>query len=710
MGGPLLGEVLSAMMFPSRFVRRHLGVLGAALALTCAVGIAAVGLGPMAGAQSQAPVAMSWKAIGPYGGDARAFAAVPGKPQHLYLGGIDNWVFESTDGGATWTRLSRVDKSDEWGNLIVDSLVVDAADAKTLFAGVWRAGGSDGGLFVSHDAGKSWQVVPALKGQSVRSLAQAASDAAELVAGTLEGVYRSKDHGANWERISPPAENPLSREIHEVESLAIDPKDADVIYAGTWHLPWKTTEAGASWHNIKQGVIDDSDVFSIIVDPERPRTVYASACSGIYKSENGGELFKKVQGIPSTARRTRVLMQDTQHREIVYAGTTEGLYRTKDAGREWQRVTGADVIINDIYLDPEHEGHILLATDRGGVLASGDGGATFAQANQGFSARKVEALVADVRNPQRILAGVVNDKSYGGVFLTNDGGESWSQIATGLEGRDVFTMAEAGDGTVLAGTSHGIFALEAGEGFLDPHWVMRSSVVNHGFKIVPVNNNGHKINREEPITLPARSMSGRVYSLDLTGEVWVAATSEGVFTSTDKGATWQGGVVLGSDEYRSVAAWDGQLLAARRSGVVYSKDGGKSWDPMRIPSKIKDIRRVAFSKEGELWVGAGDGIYFSRDKGESWFWLEKVPLRDVGDLSYDAQTGKMLASSRSNPKVFAIDPKTFAYSGVDTGFRVFLTRAAGGMRFAASLQDGVVAERPEHVAPLQTGVASVSTP
>jgi len=333
------------------------------------------------------------------------------------------------------------------------------------------------------------------------------------------------------------------------------------------------------------------------------------------------------------------------------------------------------------------------------------GATAFAQSNQGFSARKVEALVADARDPKRILAGVVNDKSYGGVFLTTDGGGSWSQIAEGLEGRDVFTLAQAKDGTILAGTGHGIFALETSEGFADPHWVMRSSVVNHGYKIITVNNGGHKINREEPVTLPARAMTGHVYSMDLSGEVWVAATSEGVFTSVDKAMTWQGGLVLGSDEYHWVAAWDGKLLAARRTGVVYSKDAGKNWDPMRIPSKIKDIRRVAFSKDGELWVGAGDGLYFSRDKGESWFWLEKVPVRDVGDLAFDEQTGRMLVSSRNNSTLYAVDPKDFLFSAVDVGFRLFLARAAGGMRFAASLQDGVVAERDR-----EPGVAGVQKP
>ena len=633
-----------------------------------------------------------WRSIGPYGGDARSFAAVPGDPQHLYLGNTDNWIFESKDAGATWSRLSRINGSDPMADLIVDSIVVDASDPKTLFAGVWRVDRPDGGLYVSHDGGMSWKPIPALLGQSIRSLAQASSNPSVIAAGSLKGVYRSRDHGNTWDLISPPEDNPLSREIHEVESLAIDPRNPEIIYAGTWHLPWKTLDDGAHWHNIKQGVIDDSDVFSIILDPERPSIVYASACSGIYKSENGGELFRKIQGIPATARRTRVLMQDTRHREVVYAGTTEGLYRTRDAGREWQRVTGADVIVNDIYLDPEHSGRILLATDRGGVLASSDDGATFAQSNQGFSARKVEALVADNRDPHRILAGVVNDKSYGGVFLTNDGGANWSQLATGLDGRDVFMLAQSKDGTVLAGTSHGIFALQTDDNGNDPHWVMRSSIVNYGTKIVTETVSGHRVNRLENITIPAREMSSRVADFDLSGDVWLTATSEGIFTSSDQGKTWQGGLVLGSAEYHSVAVWDGQMLAARRLGLVFSKDQGKSWDPMQIPSKIKDIRKIAFSKDGELWIGAGDGVYFSRDKGQSWFWLEKVPVRDIGDLDFDPKTGRMLATSRSSPVLYSIDPKSLTFTATTTGFRLFLARSAGGIRFATSLQDGVLIE------------------
>ena len=158
--------------------------------------------------------------------------------------------------------------------------------------------------------------------------------------------------------------------------------------------------------------------------------VYLSACSGIYKSETAGEVFRKQQGIPNTARRTRVLMQDPVNAATVYAGTTEGLYQTTNAGASWQRLTGPDVIVNDVYVDPTNNKHVLLATDRSGVLLSVNGGASFVAANDGFSQRQVEALLVDSRNPNTIYAGVLNDKTYGGVFVSEDGGTPGTSAAS----------------------------------------------------------------------------------------------------------------------------------------------------------------------------------------------------------------------------------------------------------------------------------------
>src|ERR1700721_1256071 len=217
---------------------------------------------------------------------------------------------------------------------------------------------------------------------------------------------------------------------------------------------------GEHWANIKQGIIDDCDVFSIVVDPKDSSVVYASACSGIYKSQDGGEKFVKVQGIPSTARRTRVLMQDPQNLNIVYAGTTEGLFRTGDSGANWLRTTGPEVIVNDVYVDPENTNRILLATDRGGVLASNDGGYSFLPSNTGFSARQITSYLGDAAQPATVYVGVVNDKAWGGVFVSDNGGLTWSQKSAGLNGQDVFSLGQASDGTLLAGKGHGIYRLE----------------------------------------------------------------------------------------------------------------------------------------------------------------------------------------------------------------------------------------------------------
>jgi len=663
------------------------------------------------------------------GGDARSLAAVPGDPHHLYMGTTNSWIYESVDGGTSWRRLSKLDPADD---LVVDHIIVDPANPARVFAAAWKLDQPGGGLWASHDGGRNWNAVEGLRGQSIRALAQAPSEPKILIAGTLEGVFRSMDGGATWAQISPPG----SHEIHEVESLAIDPADTDVVYAGTWHLPWKTTDGGKNWHNIKQGVIDDSDVFSIIIDPAQPKIVFASACSGIYKSENAAELFKKIEGIPSTARRTRVLKQDPAQREVVYAGTTEGLYKTMDGGKHFQRMTGPEVIVNDVFVDTGDSNHVLMATDRGGVLQSRDAGTSFTAANDGFSGRKVEALLVEQpaagptassaqtlsihpseptaqptaaeptapaapqltvssTAPARIFAGVVNDKTYGGVFVSSDGGAHWEQMAEGLEGRDVFALAESPEGTILAGTNRGIFALVKNEDKKDApgfHWSSRSTIENTLVKTATETHYGKRVNIEKQVKDTRREMEGRVRALDLSGEAWLAATPGGVYTSKDKGASWQGGPVMGVGDYLAVAAHGEQLTAARKDGVVLSTDGGQTWIPMGIPAMLTRIHSIVFSTDGTLWLGAREGVYFTRNLGKTWMWVHRFPLSDVDALYYDAHMNRILVSSRRSDQVYSIDPKTLEWKWAQTGYKIALVRAAGERLLAASLYDGVVVE------------------
>ncbi len=631
----------------------------------------------------------AWKSVGPDGGDARSLAADPSDPQHLYLGTTSSWIYETGDGGQHWHRLVKLGSGDD---LIVDSISVDRSNPRTLVSGVWKVDGRGGGIYLSHDGGKTWTASADMAGQNVLALAEAPSNAKVYVAGTLSGVYRSDDGGQRWKQISPAG----SSELHEVESVAIDPVDTNTVYAGTWHLPWKTTDGGAHWSNIKDGLIDDSDVFSIIIDPHTPSVVYASACSGIYKSDTAGNLFHKVQGIPSTARRTRVLMQDPADSKTVYAGTTEGLYKTEDGGVKWSRLTGPDVIINDVFVDPGNHARLLLATDRSGVLTSTDGGKTFSSANGGFSQRVVQTLLVDAKNPRTLYAGVLNDKIYGGVFLSTDDGATWQQQAEGLAGRDVFALSQGGDGSILAGTSDGIARLSGRT------WQSSGDILARGTRKIAVREHGRRATRSIETVTKSGAISGRVNSLDLSGPVWYATTSQGVFRSTDHGAGWEQ-AALPPGDYRYVRAEGSQVVAGFRTNLFGSSDNGVSWKPLALPAELADVNAVEVSGDGTIWTGGRGGVLYTKDGGASWQPIKNLPLGEIDGLDYDPALKRVLVSSRTSTTIFGVDSSGEAWKYWQAGWRVHQVLRQGDRLIAASLYDGVVLEPSPAVAAASPG-------
>jgi photosystem II stability/assembly factor-like uncharacterized protein len=630
-----------------------------------------------------------WSPTGPDGGDARRFAFSALDPDRIYLGTTDSWIYVSSDGGSSWERLAKLGSRDD---LVVDSLVVDRTDPHTLYAGVWVLGHSDGGIYISHDQGKTWTEVADMRGQSVRALAQAAANPQLLIAGTLSGVYRSADRGQHWSEISPPS----GSEIHEVESVAIDPYDPEIIYAGTWHLPWKTNDGGAHWNNIHEGVIDDSDVFSMIVDPSRPSVMFLSACSGIYKSENFGYEFRKVQGIPSTARRTRSLRMDPADRNTVYAGTTEGLYKTQDGGENWMRTTGPDVIVNDVYVDPRNPKHVLLATDRSGVLASEDGGTGFEASNSGFSQRQVTALLVDARSPQTMYAGVINDKSYGGVFVSSDLGRTWKQQSEGLHGGDVFVLAQSADGALLAGSSDGIFRWDGSA------WVAADALAGAPAPLppLPVRETPHgRANRGsalpaavvQPVDPP--KLGGRVAALSAAGDTWFAVTAQGVFRSADRGTTWTPALTANSSEgrdYLTIAADGKMVFIGRREGMMASDDNGATWRPLKLPAGLTVLASLAFTPEGTLWAGGREGVFYSRDNGESWTALERLPVVAVNGLTWDATLNRLIVTCGVGTVIYSVDPRDQSWNWWNAGWMVHSVASLNGRLAAASLYSGVV--------------------
>ena len=129
--------------------------------------------------------------------------------------------------------------------------------------------------------------------------------------------------------------------------------------------------------------------------------------------------------------------------------------RPLDLGKSWKRVSNPEVVVNDVFVDPRDSNHVLIATDRSGVMASTNGAATWETSNHGYAHRYVSALFADNQSAHTLYVGVVNDREYGGVFYSHDNGQHWMQKAAGLGGRDVFALKQTASGTLVAGTNRG---------------------------------------------------------------------------------------------------------------------------------------------------------------------------------------------------------------------------------------------------------------
>jgi photosystem II stability/assembly factor-like uncharacterized protein len=631
------------------------------------------------------PAFAQWAPVGPEGGDVRALAYDPKNPDRILLGTSAGQLFQSTDRGNTWSRYADLGRED----YVLDNIAFDPTDSKIVYIAAWTMDTvNDGDIFKSKDGGKSWSKLAAMRGKSVRALELAPSDSKILVAGALDGVWRSTDRGDSWQRISPAGH----ADIKNIESIAIDPRDANVIYAGTWHLPWKTADGGASWKNIKNGVIDDSDVFSIIIDHANPATVFASACSGIYRSETSGDLFRKITGIPSTARRTRVLMQDPVNPSVVYAGTTEGLWKSTDNGKTYTMVTPGKYIVNDVMIDPRNPQRILVATDRSGVIASEDGMRTFKASNAGFSHRQVYSIAVDRNDANTVYVGMINDKEWGGVFVSHNTGSSWSQLSEGLGGRDVFDITQAKSGALVAATNRGVYRLDANA----RQWTPINAVIREIPRPAPkaLRVKGKLVTPKPlPPTIVKSQIENRVSAVETKGSKWWAATSNGLFATSNEGREWKGGAVLGQTEFVSVRSLGDVVVAATPRNLFLSSDSGATWQQTKAPYFLTRIYGAAISSDSKIWIATREGAYYSTDQGATWTHaMEGLPSKNV--LRIDADGDRLLATAYGARSIFESRDNGHSWRMTpDTGLSIRTAALLHGKVIAASSYNGVLVQR-----------------
>ena len=612
---------------------------------------AAVGTLALAGWAVSTPV-NDWTIAGPFGGTARSIALDPKRPEVVLAGGMNSLVFRSKDAGANWDLLDFPKR-----NLSeVTSLLVDPSDSNHYWAGMISA--ESGGLFESHDEGRTWESVKALSKFGVRALTAAPSDPTEILAGTLQGVWMSENSGKSWKRIS----DPENLEMQGITVVAVDSKDPKTIYAGTSHLPWKTTDGGKTWDSIHTGMIDDSDVFSIFVDPANPSDILASACSGIYASSTRGDQWKKLLGIPNTSRRTHVIREDPSSENVIYAGTTTGLYKSPNHGTTWK--TLSDTQANYMVFDPSHPGRVYLALEYEGIGKSDNGGETIQLVNHGFVDRAISSVT---RAGDKLVAIETQEGETSGIFSSADRGESWSRLQDvhGLAGVHLkaITGLPSQSGTLLGATPRRIFkSTDSGNLWkqLPVRVVETPPPPTETSKTAPahtaVRRGTAKTSARARVTRPVKpavkirevslSEISALYSMKSGAQdVVFAATDLGLLKSTDAGERWTLAKLTGSPAVTALyAAGDasGYLIARAAGGLFVSKDCGEHWDELKFPLAASEVNEIAIptGQNGTLLAATRVGLYSSTDGGATWYANNGgIPASTVTSVLFGNQEG-----------------------------------------------------------------------
>ena len=575
-----------------------------------------------------------WQVMGPSGGDVRAITIDPRDKNRLYVSTLDGQIHTSADGGKSWHLLVNLNQPE----LILDNLLVDSRDSRIIYVSGQRAQ-APGGFFRTTDGGVNWKEAKELKNESINSLAQSKFDPNVLLVGTRRGAWRSNNSGADWERIVSPT-MPV-----DIDSLAIDPRGTSTIYAGTQYRPYKSTDAGKNWSLIRDGMIDDSDVFAVDIDPRNPDHVIASACSGIYETVNGGTKWAKINGIPSQSRRTRDIMQHPTMPGTIYAATTEGFWMSSNAGKTWSLTTQRELEVNSIAVHPDEPNRVFIGTNNYGVMVSNDGGRSFVQSSGNFSSRFTYFVTPDKQQPNRLYAATHNTATGGGFFfVSSDGGVTWQQ-GKGLDvirvRSFVVSQDDANPNLMYLGTNVGMFrSIDRGNAWTQ--MVAPKPVVRPRARPVRKPVAKRPIRKTAAVTAKTTATdlapSGPKLIPVLTEKVKVleeipgvkggllAGTDNGLYRTYDISKGWEKmSLGLGVNEnifvvHVSAARPQTIWVGTATSGVVVSRDDGKTWaktsgavDNIPVASITSDPKRPDY-----IYVGTIQAFYVSRDDGKIW--------------------------------------------------------------------------------------------
>ncbi len=257
----------------------------------------------------------------------------------------------------------------------------------------------------------------------------------------------------------------------------------------------------------------------------------------------------------------------------------------------------------------EADGRIFVVGDRGHILVSGDGGATWVQPR--VPTRSMLNAVTAINGKQ---AWAVGHDSV--ILRTIDGGKTWE--------RQYWAPDDA-----------------------CPLFDVWFENANHGFAVgayayVLETNNGGKTWERRDLDEEERHWYKIVEASD--GTLFVAAEFGTVFRSQDRGKSWEAlGTPYGGTYFGAATLKDGTLLIFGMSGKIFrTVDAGQSWEPIIVDrtAGLQDGLQLA---DGTLIIAGLSGtILVSKDAGKSFRMANRPDRLGIASLIEIGSNGLLL--------------------------------------------------------------------
>jgi photosystem II stability/assembly factor-like uncharacterized protein len=558
---------------------------------------------------------------------------------HLWGPNEQRGVFRTTDGGKTWKQIyTRGVKAGA-----VD-LILDPGNSNVIYAAFWdmhrvpwdlESGGPDSGLFKSTDGGDTWTdlsrnpgMPKGILGRIGVTVSPVNSDRVwALVEAEDGGVFRSDDAGKTWTRVNQ--ERKLRQRAWYYSRIFADPQKPETVFAVNTSF-YRSDDGGKTFNAIRA---PHGDVHYLWIAPNDSNRMIECNDGGANVSTNGGRTWTSQDQQP-TAQFYRVAL-DNDFPYHAYGAqqdnSTVRIATRSDDGsigvRDWYDVGGGesgwlapDPKDSEIVYAGSYDGLLTRYDHRTGQLRD----VTVWPDNpmgSGAEAMKYRfqwtyPIVFSPNDPNTLYC--AGDH----VFKTSNGGTSWEVISGDLTRNDkskqgpsggpitkdntsieyydiIFTMAESPvkPGLIWTGSDDGLVYVTQDGG---KHW---ENVTPKGLR------EWMQINTVEasPFDAGTAYFAGTKYQLD--------DFQPYLYKTTDYGKTWTAiSRGIPSRAFTRVIREDPNhrnlLVAGTETGMYVSFNGGDNWQSFQLNLPVVPITDLAFQKREKELVVATQGRAF----------------------------------------------------------------------------------------------------